>query len=71
MPASIRLEDHPQLARLTWQRHGVTEVTPAEALSLYERNWRHVDPDRMEPRERALVQALAAAFGGGRLLVRT
>ena len=71
VPASIRLEDHPQLARLAWQLHGVTEVTPAEALSLYERNWRHVDPDHMEPRERALLQALAATLGGGRLLVRT
>ena len=71
VPESIRLDDHPQLARLAWQLHGVTEVTPAEALSLYERNWRHIDPDHMEPRERALLQALADTLGGGRLLVRT
>ena len=61
----VRLEDYPQLARLAWQRSGADEVTPAEALALYERNWRHVDEAAMTPAERALVKALA----GGRLLV--
>ena len=69
VPASIRLADYPQLARLAWQRGSAAEVTPKEALNLYERNWRHVDPDHMEPRERALVRALVATLGGGRLLV--
>jgi transcriptional regulator with XRE-family HTH domain len=69
LPASVRLADYPQLKRLAWQRPGVGEVSAAEALSLYERNWRHIDPSSLEPGERALVQALANRLGGGRLLV--
>jgi transcriptional regulator with XRE-family HTH domain len=68
-PSRIRLGEYPQLKRLAWQLHGVDDLTPAEALSLYERNWRHVDHGAMEPHERALVRSLAASAGGGRLLV--
>ena len=68
LPASIRLADYPELERVAWQLQAA-EVTPAEALDLYERNWRHVDTERMEARERALVNALAHRFRGGRLLV--
>lgn len=69
VPAIVRLADYPQLKRLAWQLHGVTELSPAEALSLYERNWRHIDQGSMAPDERALVRALVGALGGGRLLV--
>ena len=69
LPSTIPLADHPQLQRLAWQLHGVEVLTPTEALSLYERNWRHVDLGAMDARERALVQALAAELAGGRLLV--
>lgn len=70
LPARIRLDEYPQLEGLAWQqRHGVSELTPAEALNLYERNWRHVDQAAMSPREQALLALLAAALGGGRLLV--
>jgi transcriptional regulator with XRE-family HTH domain len=69
LPERIRLAAYPQLQRLAWQVPGVEELTPAEALSLYERNWRHLDPERMSPDERALVRALTQQWGGGRLLV--
>lgn len=69
VPGSVRLDDYPQLKRLAWQLHGATELTPAEALNLYERNWRHVDQAHMAPGERALVQSLVESLGGGRLLV--
>jgi hypothetical protein len=69
LPQHIRLADHPQLQRLAWQVPGVEELTPTEALSLYERNWRHLDPEHMSPAERALVRALTQQLGGGRLLV--
>ncbi|MCE9660409.1 MAG: helix-turn-helix domain-containing protein [Burkholderiales bacterium] len=68
-PARIRLADYPQLQRLAWQLHGVTTLTPEEALGLYERNWRHVDTAGLAPAERALVNALVQQLGGGRLLV--
>lgn len=69
LPPAVRLADHPQLQRLAWQLHGVSHVTPQEALALYERNWRHVDLSTMDPRERQLVDTLAMELAGGRLLV--
>lgn len=69
LPSTIHLADYPQLQRLAWQLHGVAALTPKEALNLYERNWRHIEPSAMDPRERALVEALATELAGGRLLV--
>ncbi|HEY9066445.1 MAG TPA: helix-turn-helix transcriptional regulator [Burkholderiaceae bacterium] len=69
VPAHIVLDEFPQLKRLAWQLKGTTEITPAEALSLYERNWRHLDHEQMLPHERALVDALIATVGKGRPLV--
>lgn len=65
----IKLADYPQLKQLAWQLQGVKEVTPQEALSLYERNWRHVDRGRLDMKEIALVNALAMTVGQGRPLV--
>ena len=63
IPARIRLAEYPQLERLAWHVHGIDELTPAEALGIYERNWRHLDSKAMEPRERHLVDALRLALG--------
>lgn len=63
IPARIHLADYPQLKQLAWQVHGADELTPAEALSIYERNWRHVDANALEPRERQLIEALRTALG--------
>ena len=68
LPARVRLADYPQLKHLAWQLQGVTELSPGDALSLYERNWRHIDQATLQPAERALVKALADQLGGGRLL---
>ena len=67
-PPRIRIDEYPQLRRIAWQRRG-GELTPAEALSLYERNWRHVDAAALDARERALVDHLVATLGKGQLLV--
>jgi transcriptional regulator with XRE-family HTH domain len=69
LPTRIRLADHPQLERLAWQYQGAGDVTPAEALSLYERNWRHIEQGALAPHERALIQQLVGGLGGSRLLV--
>jgi transcriptional regulator with XRE-family HTH domain len=69
VPKRIPLANHPQLARLAWQHPGATEVTPEEALNLYERNWRHIDQAALAPQERALIHGLVASLGGSRLLV--
>ena len=69
LPAKIRLSEYPQLRSLAWQRKQIDEISPREALALYERNWRHVDRDALDARERDLVKLLSDALGGGRLLV--
>ena len=43
LPARVRLADYPALKQLAWQVQGVDELTPREALGIYERNWRHLD----------------------------
>lgn len=62
IPARIRLADYPQLRQLAWQLPGIEELSPREALGIYERNWRHLDLNALEPREQALVRALRLAF---------
>lgn len=69
LPKRIQLRDFPQLKKLAWQLHGVDEIAPAEALDLYERNWRHLDRAALSDDEAALIDALSRELGGGRLLV--
>jgi transcriptional regulator with XRE-family HTH domain len=69
LPRTVRLRDYPELKKLAWQLHGVEELAPVEALQLYERNWRHVDQQALTDAERALIEALSQAIGGGKLLV--
>ena len=69
LPKQIRLRDYPQLKKLAWQLHGVDEISPRQALELYERNWRHVDRPALSEDEAALIDTLSREIGGGRLLV--
>lgn len=64
LPARIRIADYPWLKQLSWQVHGPQELTPREALGIYERNWRHVDPATLSADEKALVDSLRLALGG-------
>ncbi len=62
----LALDDWPVLRELAWNR--ADRWIPAdEALALYERNWRHVDPRRLGAGEAALVERLKARHGGGLL----
>jgi len=63
LPVRINLENYPQLKQLAWQVQGTGELKPAEALGIYERNWRHVDVAVLEPQERNLIDALRRVFG--------
>ena len=65
IPARVRLADYPQLKQLAWQVHGTDELTPAEALSIDERNARHLDMQALQPSERMLIDALRVALGNG------
>jgi transcriptional regulator with XRE-family HTH domain len=68
-PQTITLRDFPQLRLLAWQRADTHTVSPEEALSLYERNWRHVQQAALPAHEKALLAQLIATVGKGRLLV--
>ena len=68
-PEHLRLADLPALRHLAWQLDPDTELTPKQALDLYERNWRHLDTAAMTPHERTLLDRLVHSVGGGRLLV--
>ncbi len=63
IPVRIELANYPQLKQLAWQVQGTGELTPVEAQDIYERNWRHVDEQALEPRERQLINALRLGFG--------
>ena len=63
IPARIRLADYPQLKQLAWQVHGTDELTPTEALSIYDRNWRHIDEGSLTAHEKELVEALHLGLG--------
>ena len=63
LPARIRIADYPWLKQLAWQVHGPQELTPREALGIYERNWRHIDPATLSAAESGLVDALRLGFG--------
>jgi transcriptional regulator with XRE-family HTH domain len=65
LPARVRLADYPALKQLAWQVQGTDELTPLEALGIYERNWRHIDEADLLPRERNLIDALRLVFGSG------
>jgi len=57
----VDLDAWPLLSGLARSRQ--RWIPGAEALSLYERNWRHVEESRPSAGERALIEALASRFG--------
>jgi len=60
--AVVRVADYPQLRDLAWNR--ADEFIPAnEAFQIYERNWRLLEPDLFDDRERALLARLKTEFG--------
>lgn len=69
LPDRILLNEYPQLRALAWQTGSQTELSPEEALHIYERNWRHIDVNGLQPAERSLIRRLSQRFGRERLLV--
>ena len=66
---SITISEYPQLQAVAWNRRGDATCTEAEALALYERNWRFVDREHLIPAEKALIDRLVNAHGNGVLHV--
>lgn len=69
LPKRIKINQYAQLKRLAWQLTDTQEVSPEEALEIYERNWKVVETKKMKAEERELIQKLLKAFGRKRLLV--
>ena len=63
IPARVRLADYPELNRLAWHAGGTEFLSAREALDIYERNRRHLDPGAMTPEDVQLLDALRTAFG--------
>ena len=62
------LADFPQLKLIAWNRHD-DFVEEDEALALYERNWRYVDTETLNPQEQQLIDRLVQQYGNGVLNV--
>lgn len=60
----VELADFPQLQQLCWNLK--TEfLTRADALAIYERNWRLIDQAALEPTERNFIDELVQELGKG------
>lgn len=64
----IVVDLYPNLALLCWNRAD-RKVEEAEALALYERNWRFVDEANLPQHERDLIATLVKNHGNGVFLV--
>lgn len=62
---NIRLDEYPQLRQIAWNRTSSDCVSEQEALSLYERNWSLIDPEKIEEKEQALIDHLIKTVGNG------
>lgn len=66
----IDIDQYAELALLAWNR-AVRQINADEALALYERCWRYVDPSMLTDKEIALLIMLATEYGNGFLAVPT
>jgi transcriptional regulator with XRE-family HTH domain len=64
VPVRIQLSKFPQLKQLAWQVSAAETLSPLEAWSIYERNWRHINEDVLTSDERQLIKSLQLSVGG-------
>ena len=65
----IRIKDYPQLKALAWQLKDDEYLTDAQVISIYERNKRFLDLDRIDDRERNLIRRLIDHSGMEQLIM--
>lgn len=61
----IVIRDFPQLALIAWSRRPDDVITGEDAFALYEANWRFIDENALQPRERDMIARLAKVYGHG------
>jgi hypothetical protein len=64
LPACVHLADYPQLKELGWHIQGIDQLSPLEAHSVYERNRRFLQHEKLTDSERELIDSLQVAFEG-------
>jgi len=64
-PTTLKIGDYPQLALLAWSRKLDDVISAEEAFALYESNWRFVDQNLLDDRERELIDGLTETCGNG------
>lgn len=71
LPRLIALKDLPYLRTVAaWHLPDAdTRLTPEEVFNLYERNWRHIEPDKIVGKEAAVLKRLTNTVGKGVMLV--
>ena len=62
---TFELSRYPQLRLIASQLTETAILTEAEALTLYERNWRFLDLGTMDDEERRFLDSLARGVGKG------
>ncbi|BAJ82880.1 hypothetical protein ACMV_P1_00840 (plasmid) [Acidiphilium multivorum AIU301] len=62
---AVVLSRYPQLRFIASQLTETTILTEAEALALYERNWRFLDLETMDDEERRFLDSLVRGVGKG------
>ncbi|RKR02924.1 hypothetical protein [Maricaulis maris] len=65
----VRVKDYPQLEQLCWNRPADAVLDGADALAIYERNWRFVVPEALTVDERRMLDTLVARYGNGAMNV--
>ena len=61
----IHLSDCSQRRKFAWQVIDVDTLSPAEALDIYERNWRHLDESVLVDEGRKLINGLKMVLNSG------
>jgi hypothetical protein len=61
----IVIRDFPQLALIAWNRRPDDVITGEDAFALYEANWRFIEEDLLQPRERDMITRLTKVYGHG------
>jgi hypothetical protein len=64
----VKINQYPQLKLIAWNRHNEF-IDDAEALELYEVNWRFIDQENLLPQEQSLINMLVNKCGNGVLHV--
>jgi hypothetical protein len=61
-------ENHPQLRQLVCNRDPKAPIPGADALAIYEAEWRHVEANHLDEQEKLLIQTLVDRYGNGNFM---